>query len=156
VVLPLALEHLLDPPKTALDRLLHLVQRRVVGFHGEREPVLASPLGSTVIEERSSMGASRITAAIVRRSGSYSMISISPSTEVSPIVRSRRILVPTPIGPGVSWTRLIWGSQRGWFWTWSVATKRNTSAGWRSIDSDTLSFTAAPPAAAILPLSASN
>ena len=55
------------------------------------------------------------------------------------------ILVPTPMGPGVSWTRLICGSQRGWFLTWSVATKRNTSAGGRSIDSETSSLTTPPP-----------
>src|SRR5918999_1751094 len=103
----------------------------------------ASPSGSTVIHDRSSMGPSRTTAPMVR-SGSNSMISISPSTGVSP-ARLLRILVPTPMGPGVSWTRLSSGSQRGWFSTWSVATKRNTSAGGRSIDSETSSFTAPPP-----------
>src|ERR671910_3387953 len=108
--------------------------------------VLAGATGANVARACSVNGPNRDTS-VKRLTGWYSVTSMVPSTRRPRSVRTSRAVVPTPIGPGEVWVMAVTaGSHLGWFWKWSVATNRNTSAGGRSMTWDAESRTPPPPA----------
>src|SRR5918994_7749482 len=142
-----------------LRRLLAMVLRKVPRISGSSHRiaprawvsitssslVLAGAMGAKVARACSVNGPNRDTS-VKLRTGSYSVTSMVPSTRQPWSVRTSRAVVPTPIGPGEVWVMAVTaGSHLGWFWKWSVATNRNTSAGGRSITWDAASRTPLPP-----------
>src|SRR5215211_2969166 len=109
--------------------------------------VLAGATGANVARACSVNGPNRDTS-VKLLTGSYSVISMLPSTRRPLSVRTNRAVVPTAIGPGEVWVMEVTaGSHLGWFWKWSVATNWNTWAEGRSITWDAASRTPRLPSA---------
>ena len=91
--------------------------------------VLAGATGTNLARACSVNGPNRDTS-VKLLTGWYSVTSMVPSTRRPRSVRTSRAVVPTPIAPGEVWVMEVTAeSHLGWFWKWSVATNRNTSAG---------------------------
>jgi hypothetical protein len=110
-----------------------------------RSRVLAGATGAKVVRASSVNGPNRDTT-VELLTGWYSVTSMLPWSWRPRSVRTSRAVVPTPIGPGeVLVMEVTAGSHLGWFWKWSVATNRNTSAGGRWMTWDAASRTQLPP-----------